>query len=220
MKMKNPNNYIDLLRNKLLEQQEVYEQLKHGETSTVCYKGYRDKEWGTRDANAVNRLRLAYYLLYEKVEDEKTTEYLFREELKDRETNSFQGIGTTIHILTYLLRRYNQNHQYDDLFTRAKNANFDCACGYDADYTASDNIYDNDLLDSIYLCQDLDYKEVMEILVGEWKASVSEWNDSNRRSLISFYSFLGKKLKTRYCIWNNWRQRVQAEIHLKLSGHM
>lgn len=91
------------------------------------------------------------------------------------------------------IRKYNQQYQYDELFHRAKNANFDCACGYDVDDTVNDDIYNNDLLDSIYLCQDLDYKDLMERLAAEWKVSVSEWNESNRRILINFYSFLGKE---------------------------
>lgn len=40
--MENQNNYIDLLRNKLLEQQEIYERLKQGDISAVCYNGYKE----------------------------------------------------------------------------------------------------------------------------------------------------------------------------------
>ncbi len=58
---------------------------------------------------------------------------LFEEELKDRENNSFQEIGSTLRILTWLLRKYNAAHKYDHLLKWAKNANFDCACGYDAE---------------------------------------------------------------------------------------
>ena len=31
--------------------------------------------------------------LYNRIDDERTVVYLFQEELKDRETNSFQGLG-------------------------------------------------------------------------------------------------------------------------------
>lgn len=86
---------------------------------------------------------------------------MFKEELKDRETHSLQGIGNTIHILTYLLKKCSNGHKYDNLFDRAKNADFDCTCGYDINFEMSDDIYDNDLIDCIYLCWDLDYKDVM-----------------------------------------------------------
>lgn len=185
--------YADLLRNKILDQQTVYESLKADEKETVCYKELKDPECGTKDANYTNRMRLAYYLLYENIVDEEVIAYLFKEELKDRETNSFQGIGNTIHILTYLLRKCNAGQKYDDLFDRAKNANFDCACGYDVNFDISEDIYDNDLMDCIYLCWDLDYKDVMEQLVDEWKESVEEWNNSNRTSLIRFNSFLNRE---------------------------
>ncbi len=59
--------YADLVRNKLLEQQEIYQLLKEDDYSTVCYNGYRDEKYGLRDKNYTNRMRLAYYLLYEKL---------------------------------------------------------------------------------------------------------------------------------------------------------
>ena len=104
-------SYIDLLKKELSKQREVYLALKEGFWEDVCYKPYQDKEYGTQDANYTGRLRLAYYLLYEKEGDEQTIVWLFLEELKDREENSFQGIGTTIEILTYLLGKYNSGHK-------------------------------------------------------------------------------------------------------------
>ncbi len=187
---------MNLLKEKLKEQEKVYALLKAGDTSLVCYKEFQNGEWGTDDANYTNRLRLAYYLLYWKIEDEDTVAYLFQEELMDRERNSFQGIGSTIRILTRLLRRYNRDHKYDKLFERAKNANFDCACGYDAEEAVDDNFESNDLLDSIYLCQEMDYKDVMGELVDEWKRDIEnrlDWNTSNRHTLIGFNKFLGRE---------------------------
>lgn len=185
--------YVKLLQDKLWEQQEVYRRLKAGDAGTVCYQERQDAVYGTQDANYTNRMRLSYYLLYAHIDDEAAITYLFEEELKDRETNSFQGIGQTISILTSLLREYNRNHTYDHLFERAKTANFDCACGYDANVQISRNIRSNDLMDCIYLCQDMDYRDIMEPMVELWKESVSEWNDSSRRTLISFHSFLGRE---------------------------
>ena len=185
--------YVDLVRNKLLEQQTVYQSIKENDYSAVCYKGYKDKEYGLRDENYTNRMRFAYYLLYERIDDENVIARLFEEELRDRETNAFQGIGNTIQILTCLLKRYDGSKKYEELFARAKNANFDCACGYDVDYEMNDDIYSNDLLDCIYLTQDLDYKDVMSELVEEWKGNIKEWNDSNRGTLIRFNTFLNRE---------------------------
>lgn len=62
--------YTELVCNKLYEQEKVYQRFKNGDASTVQYQEFYDKEWGTRDANYVNRERLAYYLLYMDIDDE------------------------------------------------------------------------------------------------------------------------------------------------------
>ena len=92
--------YFNVLKNKIFEQSEVYVKVKHGEVASVSWKEFQDSEWGTRDANYLNRNRLAHYLLFAKIDDEDTIEFLFKEELKDRQTNSFQGIGKTLMVLT------------------------------------------------------------------------------------------------------------------------
>lgn len=184
--------YLNLLRTELLKQREIYLVLKKGHGESVCYKPYQDEEWGTQDANYTARLRLAYYLLYGREGDEKSIVWLFEEELKDREQNSFQGIGSALEILTFLLKKYNEGNKYDDLFARAKNANFDCACGYDTELVISEDLAENNLLDCIYLCQELEYKPEMEVLVAQWKDSINEWDGRTREELIRFYTFLGK----------------------------
>ena len=209
-------NYIEQIRSKLSEQQEVYLRLKSSDTSTVCYLETKDEEWGISDANYTNRLRLTYYLLYEKIDDEAAFAYLFQEDLKDRENNDFQGIGTTIQILTYLLQKYNDNHQYDALFEQAKNANFDCACGYTADFKINEDVESNDLLDCIYLCEDLDYREVMDSLVEEWKQSVTEWNDNNRSMLIQFNTFLEKETDNETLLWEQLASQKAAQKTTKI----
>lgn len=241
---KNEKDYIVLLRNKLLEQRDIYVALKSGQKETVCYKEYRDDIYGTQDANYTNRLRLACFLFYEKIDDEEIIFYLFQEELKDRTTNSFQGIGFSLAILTCLLKKYNgapskeyavrentdvlpdankkvkskkaeselnkQSGKYDDLFQQAKNANFDCACGYDTNVNINDDLSTNSLLDCIFLSQDLDYKDVMEILVTQWKDSVTEWDTDERERLIRFYSFLGKETEN--------IELYQKQLESALSG--
>ena len=183
------------LKEKIGEQQKVYEALRAGNADLVCYKEFQNGEWGTDDANYTNRLRLTYYLLYERIDDERVAAYLFQEELKDRENNSFQGIGSTLRILTWLLKKYNQGHKYDSLFERAKRANFDCACGYGTEDTVEEDFEKNDLLDCIYICRELDYKDVMGILVDAWKKDTGDtarWNLSDHSMLIEFNAFLGR----------------------------
>ncbi len=180
------------LRTKIEEQQAVYQALKAGDSGTVCYKEFQNGEWGTDDQNYTNRLRLAYYLLYCHIEDEEAVAFLFGEELKDRERNSFQGIGSTLEILTHLIRKYNGDGKYAGLLERAKNANFDCACGYDPDGQMEDDFGENSLLDCIYLCREMKYRDVMGSLVDEWKENIAEWTDPNRRALIDFNTFLGR----------------------------
>lgn len=138
-------------------------------------------------------MRLAYYLLYAQIDDEDTIVYLFQEELKDRKSNSFQGIGNTLNVLTSILKRYNDDGRYNEMLEEAKNANFDCACDYDKNYWIDDEIDSLDLMDCIFLSQDLEYKDVMELLVDKWKDSITDWADANRTALIRFNSFLGKE---------------------------
>ena len=183
------------LREKINEQQNVYEALRAGNTGQVCYWEFQNGERGTDDANYTNRLRLAYYLLYNRIDDERAVVYLFQEELEDRETNSFQGIGSTLRILTWLLGKYNRGHSYDHLLERAKNANFDCACGYDPDEEVEDDLGRNSLLDGIYLCQEMEYKDVMGVMVDEWKKNTVEWSGSDRKTLIDFNTFLGRDME-------------------------
>ena len=191
------NMKSELVKEKLFEQSKVYQALKNGEYSQVQYVEQYDKVWGRRDRNYLNRMRLAYYLLYAHIDDENTVVYLFQEELKDRKSNSFQGIGYTLNVLTSILNEYNVEGKYDGILDEAKNANFDCACGFDKSYKMDNDISSLDLMDCIYLSQDLEYKDVMEVLVNRWKSSIAQWTDANRKTLIGFNSFLGKELENK-----------------------
>ena len=187
----------ELLNKKLFEQEKLYQELINGDDSQIKYVEQYDKVWGRKDKNYLNRMRLSYYILYSHIDDENTVAYLFEEELKDRKSNSFQGIGYTLNVLTSILNRYNIEGKYDKLFDEAKNANFDCACGYDKNYKMDEEISNLDLMDCIYLSKDLAYKDVMDVLVNKWKNSIAEWTDSNRQTLIRFNSFLGKETENK-----------------------
>lgn len=186
--------HTELIKEKLFEEAEVYQALKSGNTSSVQYTEYYDKEWGTRDANYLNRMRLAYYLLYVNIDDEDMIVYLFQEELKDRKSNSFQGIGNSLNVLTSILNRYNADGKYDGMMEEAKDANFDCACGFDKNYQMDNEIDSLNLLDCIFLSQDLDYKVVMEVLVNKWKDSITEWTDAKRKVLEEYQRTIGNSL--------------------------
>ena len=97
-------------------------------------------EYGTNDANYKNRLRLSYAILYtHKYEEHFRIDglilKLFNEELFDRESNSFQGIGRSLEILTELMNKYDVPDR-EVLFERAKQANFDCYGGYNSEYVS------------------------------------------------------------------------------------
>lgn len=49
-----------------------------------------------------------------------------------------------------------------------------------------------DVLDCIYLAMELQYLDVVETLVEEWKSGVVDWTDAERKKLIQFYDYLGK----------------------------
>jgi len=202
---------VERLKAEIEKQQEVYHALKEGHDGTVCYKEFQNGEWGTDDENYTNRLRLAYYLLYCHVDDEEMVVYLFQEELKDRENNSFQGIGSTLQILTQLLRKYNKDSEYADLLMRAKNANFDCACGYDPDGLVDEDLGSNSLLDCIYLCQEMEYRDVMGSLVDEWKGNIAKWNSADRRTLIGFNTFLGRDAENEELYQEQLAESLSAE---------
>ena len=199
------------LKSKIEEQRAVYQALKAGNDGTVRYKEFQNGEWGTDDENYTNRLRLAYYLLYCHIEDEEAVAFLFGEELKDREQNSFQGIGSTLEILTHLLRKYNVDGKYASLLERAKNANFDCACGYDPDGQMEDDFGENSLLDCIYLCWEMEYRDVMGSLVDEWKKTITEWSDSNRKVLIDFNTFLKRDAENERLYQEQLEEILSAE---------
>lgn len=102
--------YQEIIREMLAGQAKTLEKARSGDFSEVCWDAERVPGDGTRDKHYTARLRLACYLLFWQVQDERLTADLFGEELKDRETNSFQGIGTSLEILTFLLSHFKLKH--------------------------------------------------------------------------------------------------------------
>jgi len=122
----------ELLQNMLSGWEKYYQSVMNGDFSAVCWKEGHHETYGTYDIQHTERLRLCYYILYyHKKVPEEILVRLFEEECQNLETNSFQGFGDAIKILTVLLS-VSENH-HPELWKRAKNANFDCYCGYECE---------------------------------------------------------------------------------------
>jgi len=185
--------YTEIIEELIKNQSALFQKIKNSDYSEVCYSKGRDERRGTYDKNYISRLRLAYYLLFEKADTEDIVKRLFEEELKDRETNSFQGIGSCLEILTCLLMKYNSENKYQALFQRAKHANFDCACGYDTQIEMKSNLSNCDIYDCIDIAIETKCLDYAEMLVDCWKESVSDWNGQTISSLIQYNKRIGRE---------------------------
>ena len=172
------------------------------------YKKDNEAEY-TKDKNYIERLKLVLSILYHKNRNElmnkKSFEdllvFLFEEEIKDRQTNSYQGIGTSLEIMSFLFVKLYNGHinkllsKYKDLFYKAKNANFDCNCGYHVD----DYDYYNERLDELNLDSiisyfiDIDESKLLSKLVDIWKSTVKEWDKKNLDKLKYYESLIEDK---------------------------
>lgn len=172
------------------------------------YKKDNEAEY-TKDKNYIERLKLVLSILYHKNRNElmnkKSFEdllvFLFEEEIKDRQTNSYQSIGTSLEIMSFLFVKLYNGHinkllsKYKDLFYKAKNANFDCNCGYHVD----DYDYYNERLDELNLDSiisyfiDIDESKLLSKLVDIWKGTVKEWDKKNLDKLKYYESLIEDK---------------------------
>ena len=138
--------YIEIFREMISGFRTDVEKYIDGEKSDYLYNPKRTEENGITDSNYLNRQRLLYGLLYnvcrlEEPKREAIIRELFETEITSRQEDSFQGIGENLEMLTYLMRKYRREED-KKLFETAKNANFDCYCGYDQnDPDAYSNYY-------------------------------------------------------------------------------
>lgn len=176
--------------------------------ATFVYKEDNEVEY-TKDKNYIERLKLVLSMLYHKnrndLMNKKSFEdllvFLFEEEIKDRQTNSYQSIGTSLEIISFLfVKLYNGDinkllSKYKDLFDKAKNANFDCNCGYGID----DYNYYNERLDELSIDAVISYSidiyelELFSKLLDIWKGTVKEWDKKNLDKLKYYVSFIEDK---------------------------
>lgn len=172
-----------------------------GQLSPYCYQEGQDEERGTFDNNYNRRQRLCYaLLLFGKTRQGWTEEEyhtlvrrMFEEELKDRETNSFQGIGTNLEILTQLLQAC-ESPEDRPLFERAKNANFDCYCGYGVhSYGYPDSAGGFSLEEGIDTLIDLREDDAARQLITLWKKTREPLGKDEYCTLSSWQQWLGSK---------------------------
>lgn len=187
--------YKTTIKELIKNQSELFQKVKNSDYSEVCYQQEQTGRYGICDKNYTSRLKLAYYILFEKADSEDIVKRLFEEELKDRQTNSFQGIGTCLEILTHLLMKYNSENKYQGLFQRAKNANFDCICGYTVDTEIENNLENYAIDECIDIAVKMKCFDYAEILVDCWKENVSEWNEQTFHSLIYYNKNIGKEIE-------------------------
>lgn len=163
--------YIEEFKSVLFGYARDVQKYLSGGKSDYVYCAEQSEEWGTFDKNYTNRARLCYALLYNvcEVPDKKElVRELFVEELKDRETNSFQGIGDNLETLSSMLLELGEPSD-SELFGRAKNANFDCACGYEPLVFKVRPIDEFSLYDCINALSDWGEQELMFKLTDEFK---------------------------------------------------
>ncbi|MDE6593542.1 MAG: hypothetical protein K2K57_10845, partial [Oscillospiraceae bacterium] len=144
-----------------------------GDKTDYIFCPVEDKENGIYDKNYLNRTRLCYALFYEtyKTENkENIVRELFIEEVKARENESYQIIGINLEILTSLLLSYKRETD-KPLFERAKNANFDCSCGYE--FLKPRPLSEFSLEDCIGVLDNLGEKEMMFRFADEFKSNIS-----------------------------------------------
>jgi len=177
------------------KQEELYQRVKNGDDSEVCYLKKEEEGKGVFDGNEINRIRLAYYILFEQIDCEEIIKRLFEYELEDRRTNSFQGIGISLEILTFLLMKYNQDGKYEYLFEQAKTANFDCACGYHQNIKIPSDIEKYTIEDCIYAALEMWYLDEAKELVCLWKENITDWNKETYQSLIFFHKYTENEIE-------------------------
>ena len=160
-------HYQKLLYDMLAKYAVHIENFVNGEKSPYLYQCKHDEYYGNTDENYFNRMKLCYALLYDvyplKTEQKKQIIHeLLETEIISRENEDFQGIGSNLEILTYLAEML-EIPDRTAFFQRAKDANFDCSCGYDETrkHYQFPPISEISVTDCIYTMMDLDELETL-----------------------------------------------------------
>jgi hypothetical protein len=161
--------------------------------SEVCYSPKTDTDHGTYDINHINRYRVLTGIKFieDKTPYEELIRYLLLEQIKDRETGSDRGVGDDLNLAVWLIRHFcNESESDTELFSRAKEANFDTYCAFDADDIHEDyfsgNISDFDIEYWIYVAIELDEVIYRDRLIELYKNEQTEWNIDNLETLLYY----------------------------------
>lgn len=179
---------------------EELERIFKGDFSRVCCNMSGEYDGGGNfDINSKNRLLIAYYLLWSnKLPDnaESIISQLLAEEISAHSQDAFQGCGDGLAIISALLSRYNENGKYDELFLRAKNANFDCECGYSIENCLlflSEKLETKSPYDCIFTLIDLGAYEEAARLAEKYAEDHPPVSKSDYHRLICINKFTGRK---------------------------
>lgn len=186
-------SYIEEIKSVIFDYADDVRKYLSGDKADCVYCAQHSEEWGTSDKNYANRMRLCYALYYDvcEVPDKwALVRELFIEELKDRESNSFQGIGDNLETLTSMLLELGEPPE-SELFERAKNANFDCACGYEPRVIKPVPLDEFTPYECIYTLSDLRETELVFKLTDEFKSG--ELDLKGLRELRSIAEYCTKR---------------------------
>jgi hypothetical protein len=98
--------------------------------SEVAFVAHRNENGDWEDTHYSRRFGVLVCLQYDRQDtDESLIRYLFREEIKARQEDPFQGVSTALELAGFLLARF---RRVEDLwlFWEAKHANFDTSLGF------------------------------------------------------------------------------------------
>lgn len=187
-----------------------------GDKAAYLYKCRHTERYGDTDENRIARLRLVYGLQFgvrelPENEREQMVRELFEQEVKACENESFQGFGAGMEMLADMMQKYRTSAD-EELFTRAKNANFDCWCGLMTDggynYPASTDGYD--IADSIYLAAELEMTEEVCALVDIFKGNGLEGEDFEK--LRRFAKYTHRKEDREQAVRGCYERAFESEI--------
>lgn len=191
-------DYISIFKNLFKSYEPMLEKALAGDISDYTYSMAESTICGVFDGHQKNRLRLSYAMLYtvEHEDDSRISDLavaLFNEEVKSRQNDSFQGIGSCLEILTFLLNKFNVPDR-DKLFDQAKNANFDCACGYSPrDIDVFERIDDLLLENAIYILIEIDENDLAKQFCREYLSSQTIVDENAVQNYKNWMKWIGDK---------------------------
>ena len=166
-------NDFDNMVNSFYENKENFDSL---------IKKYSCESEDNVDKNYLLRARLAFAILYyknikalKKDAVKNIIVYLFEEEIKDRKTSKYKGIGISLEVLTFLLNKYSKDNKA--LFKQA----------------FEDDIEKLNILYVIHYSLELGFKDLYYELIDIWKSSIKVWDRINLERLRDFEIEVGNK---------------------------